>query len=475
MVMMTKGGKMPSEKSELSHARVSIVSVGSIRPSPENDRLYRPVDSNDPAIISLAASIKEHGLREPIVVTLDGYILSGHRRYAACLKAGLLRVPVRVEQINRRDDFDKFLVLLKEYNRQRVKSLDEQFREAAMSVDPDEAYANLMQFRESKSRIDIDPLTITGTKTRCRISKAKDPFVKAIQQVLIDRVDFIPLSDRAIHYALLNDPPLKHASKPDSIYRNDAASYNALTELLTRLRIANVIRMDWIGDETRPVTIYESHRDTSTFLESEMEDFLNGYCRDLVQSQPNHIEIVCEKNTVQPICKTVACEYCIPLTSGRGFCSLPPRADMVKRFKASGKQKLVILVVSDHDPEGEEIAHSFARSIRDDFNIKDIHPIKVALTREQVEQYNLTPGGTAKAGSVNRSKFVSRYGEDVFELEALEPKVLQEILTDAIDSVLDIDAFNAEVEREHDDAAWLAARRKVICDSMATLDEGGYQ
>ncbi len=56
--------------------------VATLKPSPENERLYRPADE-DPDIRMLAESIKKKGLREPLVVTLDSYILSGHCRHAA--------------------------------------------------------------------------------------------------------------------------------------------------------------------------------------------------------------------------------------------------------------------------------------------------------------------------------------------------------------------------------------------------------
>ena len=46
--------------------------------------------------------------------------------------------------------------------------------------------------------------------------------------------DFCPLSDRSIQYALLNDPALRHAAKPDSVYANDRASYHDLMDLLSR-------------------------------------------------------------------------------------------------------------------------------------------------------------------------------------------------------------------------------------------------
>ena len=91
------------------------------------------------------------------------------------------------------------------------------------------------------------------------------------------------------------------------------------------------------------------------------------------------------------------------------------------------------------DPDGDEIAHSFARSLRDDFGVSHdrIVPVKVALTRAQVDELDLPPIMQAKATSANYSRFVSRHGETVHELEAVPAGELQRILEVAITTVLD--------------------------------------
>ena len=99
---MAVGRKTASAKPETRHDWFSI-SVKKIKPSPENDSLYKPVNLDDPETIALADSIREFGVREPIVVTLDGFILSGHRRYAAAKLARLAEVPVRYEDVSRSD------------------------------------------------------------------------------------------------------------------------------------------------------------------------------------------------------------------------------------------------------------------------------------------------------------------------------------------------------------------------------------
>jgi hypothetical protein len=289
----------------------------------------------------------------------------------------------------------------------------------------------------------------------------------AIQKVVEDNRPWWPLSDRQIHYLLVSgDPPLIHAAKADSvyIYSNTKKSYKALVELLTRARLDNVIPWRAINDPTRPIITWKVHHNPEIFLNDQLKSFLTGYYRDLQQSQPNHIEILDEKNTLKGIIDSVA-RYTIPYTIGRGYCSLQPRRQLVDRFWRSGKENLILLCLSDFDPDGEEIAHSFARSLRDDFAMRSekIQPIKVALTADQVDELGLLPIMSAKESSANYDRFVQEQGtDDVYELEAVEPSELQRMLEEAIESVIAEDAFNAGIEAAKADAASLEAKRAAI-------------
>ena len=69
---------------------VEMRPIGSIRPYENNPRI------NDAAVDAVAASIREFGFRQPIVVDEAGVIIVGHSRYKAALKLGLTEVPVHV-------------------------------------------------------------------------------------------------------------------------------------------------------------------------------------------------------------------------------------------------------------------------------------------------------------------------------------------------------------------------------------------
>ena len=302
------------------------------------------------------------------------------------------------------------------------------------------------------------------------------PFLDAVAKIINSYREFWPISLRKVHYDLLNDPPLTHASKPDSRYRTDDAKRTwtrKLSNLVTRARIEGLIPEDAIEDESRPITILDCYPEAGAFIEKELDGLLKGYSRDFQRPQPNHIELMVEKNTAGNFLKPVALEYGIPLTSGHGFCSLPPRIGMKNRFLASGKDKLVIIVVSDFDPDGEEIGHSFARLMRDDFDL-NVTAIKAGLTLEQIKRLKLRSSHHAKKGSTNYKRFAAKYGadQDAYELETLKVADLQREVRTVINQVMDLEVFDAEVEQEKLDAVRILGLRKAILDMMNNTGVG---
>lgn len=454
--------------------QVMMRRVSELKPSPEN-AIYRPVTTE--SVADLTPSIRRDGVLEPLVITQDDHILSGHRRHKAAQDAGREEVPVRVHPV-RRDELtqDEYQRLLVSFNSQRVKTYSEVLHEQAAKLDPDKSVAKMLAARAEHSTKKATSLRIGKRRKRSKIGRRKKLMLDACLEIL-RRVQK-PVSDRRLHYLLLNDPPLKDADDPNSTYRNDRNSYSNLTNLLTRARIERIIPWSWISDDTRPLHNWQTWANPSPYLADQLDNFLTNYYRDLMQSQYCHFEIHAEKNTVAAELQKLAMQYCIPLTSGRGFCSSRPKHDMQQRFLKSGKDRLVLFIVSDLDPAGMAIAESFAASLRDDFGVRSLQAIKVAITPEQVKKYNLPRGEKAKVGRGDkdglRAEFVRRYdSEYVYEVEALPDGELVKLLDDAIQSALDIDAYNHEAEQERRDFAKLDATREAARELLKgiSLDE----
>ncbi|WP_339732710.1 ParB N-terminal domain-containing protein [uncultured Gimesia sp.] len=273
---ITKMGLVP--KSD----QIQYIDIDSVTPSPENDTIYKPVDPEDPEIIKLSDSIWNEGVLDPIIYTSDGYIVSGHRRHCAALLAGLEVIPAILSDIRRGDDIDAFTARLAEHNRQRKKTFDEEVREELARQNPQAAYQSLIEERQ-KTGCTTEAFIIEGQKVRSSISGAKVPFLKAVIEAIRERRNYLPLSVRQIHYALLNDPPLKHARKPGSIYKNDKQSYKSLTDLVARARLEGSISMNAIADPTRPVSCWRTYDGPQTFVESQFQNFMSGYGKNVFE------------------------------------------------------------------------------------------------------------------------------------------------------------------------------------------------
>ena len=275
-----------------------------------------------------------------------------------------------------------------------------------------------------------------------------------------------------IHYRLLNDPPLKQTPKRTKFdaehyrYRNDRESYNSLVDLLTSARYHGQVSMTCIDDPTRPQKTWGGFSFVSQFVQQEIDRFLVGYHRDRQQDQPRHIEVFAEKNTLYRIVERACDEYYVPFNIGRGFCSIPVWRDMAKRFTRSGKEQMTLIIISDHDPEGLELADDAIRSLKLHGIEADGH--RIAVTPEQIEELDLAEDfNPAKETSSRYSAFVERTGDTkTWEVEALPPDFLVEEIKAAIEANMDMELYNEICDEEEVDCETLAKIRSQIASQL---------
>ncbi len=402
------------------------------------------------------------------LVSRDYFIISGHQRREGAIEAECFLVPVIFLNISRTDfTDDEWLAILREHNCGREKSFDELVREKLVDIDPNEAISQIVDDQIKRTRARVSTIDIgTREMARCGISEAKRGMADAILQVLDDLEDFLPVSLRAIHYRLLVLPFFRNANTKTP-YLNDLKSYKDLSDVATRMRIDGEIPWHLICDETRPVTTWNCWRTAGDFVAHETDNFLRGYARDLLQSQQQHFEIVAEKLTVQNFVNTVAGRYCMPVVVMRGNSGIDARYQMVERFKASRKSSLFLFCLGDCDPDGDSIVESTLRSLRSDFHLQNVNGTRVAMTHGQADKLGLPRQLEAKKKSSNYANFVRTHGrKDCYELEAVAPEVLQEWLGTAIKGVIDVEAYNHEVQQQSAEAAGIVARRQAVLEMM---------
>jgi hypothetical protein len=448
------------------------VPVDSITPSPENDQVYGQIE-HDQAMEALIDSIRRKGLDEPILLTEDRFILSGHRRYYAVGYLGWKEVPVRVKAGIRRAGNDQYHRDLADYNPQRVKTVGSLLREAMLrNNSAADTYAAIEERREASLTVDAEFMVVDGAKEITKISERRQEFLLAVQDVINSLHKYWPVSIRQIHYRLLNAPPLKQTPKRSTKgaehyrYRNDDSSYDSLVDLLTPARYCGQVPMTCIDDPTRPQKTHGGWDSVSEFVRSEIDDFLIGYHRDRQHDQARHIEVFGEKNTLQRMLERACNQYYVPFSIGRGFCSIPVWRDMANRFRQSGKERMTLIIVSDYDPEGLGLADDAIRSL----GLHDV-PVdghRIAVTREQIDELGLAEDfNPAKESSSRYNAFVERTGDTrTWEVEALPPDYLVDQIKAAIEANMDLEVYERVCEQERQDCAELCRIRQKIASQL---------
>jgi hypothetical protein len=71
---------------------------------------------------------------------------------------------------------------------------------------------------------------------------------------------------------------------------------------------------------------------------------------------------------------------------------------------------------------------------------------RLALTWDEVQQYS-PPPNPAKSTDARYRKYRAEFGAESWELDALEPTVLGQLVRDEVDAILDHDRWDAAVER----------------------------
>lgn len=170
---------------------------------------------------------------------------------------------------------------------------------------------------------------------------------------------------------------------------------------------------------------------------------------DRTEGQPFNLYVGSEKDALSALLESWLDERGIPVIVVGGWHSEGYERQINEDLSQFGEgRKSVLLYVGDLDPAGEGIEANITEHV--DFD----EVRRVALTWQQAQTYNL-PENTDPAVAEKLTKhagrvaFERRYGR-LFQIEvdALEPTTLQSLLEDEIDTMWDLSAFEAVLERE---------------------------
>jgi len=236
---------------------------------------------------------------------------------------------------------------------------------------------------------------------------------------------------RRVHYQIISQevPVLMPNGLP---YENTESCWGFLNQASKMARYLNLVdpaafvdrrnpepHVYLYNNETEPrINVYGDAWDAASF--PDFPDLPSYSIEDYRGKQRYHIEIWCEKSTMNDVLMPLCSQYGANLVTGAGEMSITAVMELTRRMN---HRPVRIFYVSDFDPAGQSMPCAVSRKIeyflREQDNGADVKLFPIVLSLDQVQQYRL-PRTPLKDSERRGARFEERYGAGAVELDALE-------------------------------------------------------
>jgi hypothetical protein len=273
---------------------------------------------------------------------------------------------------------------------------------------------------------------------------------QASTQALIDHANRIIATYQAQGF-ILTLRQLFYQFVARTLIANKQSEYKRLGTVIKNGRRAGLIDWEAIEDRTRYMRVPPSWDDPAELIAGAAEQ----YREDLWASQDFRPEIWIEKDALLGVIEGVCRELRLPYFACRGNNSESEIYKAGKRFEAYLATGVtpIVLHFGDHDPNGLDMT----RDNRDRlamFARRGVEVRRLALNMDQVERYRL-PTNPAKETDSRYESYVKEHGPDSWELDALEPAVIADLIRVEVEGNLDAGAWNSALAEESANRAML--------------------
>ena len=250
---------------------------------------------------------------------------------------------------------------------------------------------------------------------------------------------------------------------------NRQTEYKRLGSVVKTGRRAGLIDWDAIEDRTRNMrssASWDSPADGIAAIASQ-------YREDPWLSQSFRPEVWIEKDALLGVIEEVCDQFRVPYFACRGNNSESEQYKAGKRFEAHLARGLnpVVIHLGDHDPNGLDMT----RDNRDRLALFARHKVEVrrlALNMDQIERHR-PPPNFAKEADTRFAAYAKQFGENCWELDALDPTVIADLIRTEVEKLIDAEAWEAGKALEAENRALLeaASNNWALVENM--LAEGG--
>jgi hypothetical protein len=242
---------------------------------------------------------------------------------------------------------------------------------------------------------------------------------------------------------------------------NNEKNYNRLGNIINDARLAGMIDWTAIEDRTRNVK-RNSHWDNPSQI---IQASARSYAIDKWQGQAHRVEVWIEKDALVDVIRRPCRSLDVPYFSCRGYVSQSEMwrgARRLVRWEDRG-YRTIILHLGDHDPSGIDMTRDIRDRLKMFGSVVTLH--RIALNMDQIRELN-PPPNFAKLTDSRCASYLEEYGDKSWELDALEPAYMSDLVETWILKFRDEEVWNEMIQREEYERGMLLEAANEIQDKL---------
>jgi len=263
--------------------------------------------------------------------------------------------------------------------------------------------------------------TVYPASSLKRIRRTKAALIDLKESLFKIVAENKPMTVRQLFYQMVSRQLIDKTEK----------QYDTVGRLATQMRRSGELPYSWLADSTRWMRKPNSHGSLEGFLTEQQ----TLYRRDLWQDQDAYVEVWLEKDALAGVLVEATQYWDVPLMVCRGYASLSFLHSAAGKIRDVNKPTF-LYYFGDCDPSGRDIPRAVETALREMAPGADITFEVVAVTDQQIIDFNLPTRPTKNTDS--RSKNFE--GESV-EVDALPPRELIRICRNCIEQHIDDDVL----------------------------------
>jgi hypothetical protein len=246
---------------------------------------------------------------------------------------------------------------------------------------------------------------------------------------------------------------------------NNQREYKRLGSIVNDARLAGMISWDAIEDRTRTLRSRSHWNNPHELVDAAAKQ----YTIDLWATQDFYVEVWIEKDALVGVLDAICPQNDVPYFSCRGYTSQSEMWSAAMRLNRAARptkenprgRTPIVIHLGDHDPSGVDMS----RDIRDRLNLfsrakftgrppfdpewkpSEIEVRRIALTMDQIQEFN-PPPNPAKITDARARGYIEEYGDESWELDALEPRTMIDLIRGQIEEFVDEKRWKRAVEKQ---------------------------